>query len=104
MHIRDFELERLPRGRKQSAWLDIAGRADGGVWRLPLLTVIGAEDGPTLLVIAGVHGDEYEGIAAIPGKFTARPKHMISAADWSWRQSAICRHTRLRSGLARSTV
>ena len=66
MHIKDFELDKLPRAGKQSAWLDIAGRADGGNWRLPLLTVIGAEEGPTLLVIAGVHGDEYEGIAAIP--------------------------------------
>ena len=66
MHIRDFELDKLPRAGKQSACLDIAGRADAGNWRLPLLSVIGAEDGPTLLVLAGVHGDEYEGIAAIP--------------------------------------
>lgn len=71
MHIRDFELDELPRGAKQSAWLDIAGRADGGNWRLPLLTVIGAETGPTLLVLAGVHGDEYEGIAAIPQVYSA---------------------------------
>ena len=66
MHIRDFELDKLPRAGKRSDWLDIGGRTDGGIWRLPLLTVIGAEDGPTLLVLAGVHGDEYEGIAAIP--------------------------------------
>lgn len=71
MHIRDFELDELPRGAKQSASLDIAGRADGGAWRLPLLTVIGAETGPTLLVLAGVHGDEYEGIAAIPQVYNA---------------------------------
>ncbi len=66
MHIRDFELDELPHAGKQSAWLDIGRRPDGDNWRLPLLTVIGAEDGPTLLVLAGVHGDEYEGIAAIP--------------------------------------
>lgn len=66
MRIRDFELGNLLRPGKQSAWLDIGRRPDGGNWRLPLLTVIGAEDGPTLLVLAGVHGDEYEGIAAIP--------------------------------------
>ena len=71
MHIRDLEIDELPRGAKQSAWLDIAGRADGGNWRLPLLTVIGAETGPTLLVLAGVHGDEYEGIAAIPQVYRA---------------------------------
>ncbi|MCY3780257.1 MAG: succinylglutamate desuccinylase/aspartoacylase family protein [Chloroflexi bacterium] len=66
MHIRDFEVDQLPRAGKQTVWLDIARRADGGNWRLPLLAVIGAEEGPTLLVLAGVHGDEYEGIAAIP--------------------------------------
>ena len=66
MHIRDFEIDQLRRAEKRSAWLDIAPRADDGNWRLPLLTVIGAEEGPTLLVLAGVHGDEYEGIAAIP--------------------------------------
>lgn len=71
MHIKDFELDELPRAEKQSAWLDIAPRADGRNWRLPLLTVIGAEDGPTLLVLAGVHGDEYEGIAAIPQVYSA---------------------------------
>lgn len=68
-HIRDFELDDLPRAEKQSTWLDFAARDDGSSWRLPLLTVIGAEAGPTLLVIAGVHGDEYEGIAAIPQVF-----------------------------------
>lgn len=71
MHIRDFEIDKLPRGAKQSAWLDIMRRSDGGYWRLPLLTVIGADAGPTLLVLAGVHGDEYEGIAAIPQVYRA---------------------------------
>lgn len=71
MHIRDFELDELPRGAKQSALLHIAGRADGGAWRLPLLTAIGSQAGPTLLVLAGVHGDEYEGIAAIPQVYSA---------------------------------
>ncbi len=77
MHIRDFKLDELPPGAKQSAWLDIARRADGGYWRLPLLTVIGAETGPTLLVLAGVHGDEYEGIAAIPQVYSAiKPREL----------------------------
>ena len=71
MQFRDFALDDLPRASKRRAWLDIAPRPDGGNWRLPLLTVIGAEDGPTLLVLAGVHGDEYEGIAAIPQVYKA---------------------------------
>ncbi len=71
MRISGFDLDDLPRAGKQTAWLDIAGRPDGGILRLPLMTVIGADDGPTLLVLAGVHGDEYEGIAAIPQVFSA---------------------------------
>jgi predicted deacylase len=37
--------------------------------RLPVLAARGAEDGPTLLATGGVHGDEYEGPAAIHALF-----------------------------------
>lgn len=47
----------------------MAARADGGQWQLPLLYVTGAQNGPTLAVTAGVHGDEYEGVEAIPHVF-----------------------------------
>ncbi|MCY4070112.1 MAG: M14 family metallopeptidase [Chloroflexi bacterium] len=69
MHFRDFNPDNLLRGQKVRMWLDVAPRADGGSWRLPFLSVTGASDGPTLLVLAGVHGDEYEGIVAIPQLF-----------------------------------
>ncbi len=69
MHFRDFKLDSLPGSEKARMWLDIAPRAEGGEWRLPFLSVTGAADGPTLLVLAGVHGDEYEGIVAIPRLF-----------------------------------
>jgi len=69
MHFRDFDPRALPGGQKVRMWLDIAPRADGGTWRLPFLSVAGASEGPTLLVMAGVHGDEYEGIVAIPQLF-----------------------------------
>ena len=42
-----------------------------------MLAVTGAADGPTLLVMAGVHGDEYEGIAAIPQVFAAIETHQL---------------------------
>ena len=45
--ISDFELDSLPRNQKQTDWLDIGSRPDGGNWRLPLL------------VLACVHGNEY---------------------------------------------
>jgi len=69
MHFRDFDSRKLPRNHKEFLWLDAASRTGGGVWRLPLLYVTGKADGPTLVVIAGVHGDEYEGPEAIPHVF-----------------------------------
>ena len=58
MHFRDFNPDSLPGSEKARMWLDIAPRAEGGEWQLPFLSVTGAADGPTLLVLAGVHGDE----------------------------------------------
>lgn len=39
---------------------------DGSLLSLPLLIAQGTAPGPTLALLAGVHGDEYEGIRAIP--------------------------------------
>ena len=65
MRIEDFDLKALPSAQKSRHWLDIAPRVFDSGCRLPLLCVTGADEGPTLLVLAGVHGDEYEGMAAI---------------------------------------
>ena len=65
MHISELDVTNLERGRKGSCWLDISPRVEGGWWQLPFLTVTGTEPGPTLVVFAGVHGDEYEGVEAI---------------------------------------
>jgi len=69
MRFHDFDSAQLPRGHKEFTWLEVAPRPDGGMWRLPLLYVTGEQDGPTLSVVAGVHGDEYEGVEAIPQVF-----------------------------------
>lgn len=66
MHFRDFSIPHLPRGQKQTGWLEVAGRADGSAWQLPFLYVTGQQPGPTLIVTAAVHGDEYEGVETIP--------------------------------------
>ena len=39
--------------------------ADGSMIRIPLITVNGKDDGPVLTVVAGVHGPELTGIAAL---------------------------------------
>lgn len=69
MHFDKFDMTQLPRSQKQSTWLTVAPRADGGDWRLPLLTITGAAPGPTLVVTAAVHGDEYEGVEVIAQLF-----------------------------------
>jgi predicted deacylase len=48
---------------KETAYLTATGPA-GEEIRVPIATVHGAQDGPTLAVIAGVHGSEYDGIEA----------------------------------------
>ena len=68
-HFRDLDISQLPRHSREAGWLEVAPRADGGMWRLPFLYVTGASAGPTLVVTAAVHGDEYEGVAAIPRVF-----------------------------------
>jgi predicted deacylase len=66
MYFSAFEISGLPANTKATGWLSVATRADGGDWRLPVLYAAGAQDGPTLVVTAAVHGDEYEGVEAIP--------------------------------------
>lgn len=64
-----YNLAALPPGIKTTGWLEVAPRAGGGMWRLPLLSAKGVAAGPTMVVLAGVHGDEYEGVEAIPQIF-----------------------------------
>lgn len=64
-----FDLNRLRPGERCSGALPIMRMPDGNDLRLPVLAAAGRADGPTLAVLAGVHGDEYEGIRAIPQIF-----------------------------------
>lgn len=65
----EIDVSKLPRNTKETGWLKVTQRADGGYWQLPFLHVTGPIVGPTLLVLAAVHGDEYEGVEAIPRIF-----------------------------------
>ena len=71
-----IDIPNLPRNQKTTGWIDVANRPDGGTWRLPYLSVTGETDGPTLVVVAGVHGDEYEGVETIPRVY----EHLDSAS------------------------
>lgn len=69
MHFDKFEIAQLTSGEKATGFWEVAPRADGGAWKLPLLYACGTASGPVLVVTAGVHGDEYEGVEAIPRIF-----------------------------------
>jgi uncharacterized protein len=56
-----MELERYARGRRH----DFDLRIEGHGIELPVILLRGSRPGKTLMVTAGVHGDEYEGVRAI---------------------------------------
>lgn len=65
MHFSEFDANNVTPNQKTSVWLDVSTDGDERMWQLPLLAARGAQAGPTLVVTAGVHGDEYEGVEAI---------------------------------------
>jgi predicted deacylase len=52
-------------GTKAAMRIPVVPRSDGSPVEFPMLVVRGQQPGRTLLVTAGVHGDEFEGMAAI---------------------------------------
>lgn len=59
----DFSPQSLAPGARHTLALEV--EAGGVPIRIPVLVVRGARPGKTLVVTAGVHGDEYEGIRTI---------------------------------------
>ncbi|MFN8591081.1 MAG: succinylglutamate desuccinylase/aspartoacylase family protein [Thermomicrobiales bacterium] len=68
--VDEFVVADLPRGRKERVELLVAPDLPGPL-TLTALTVAGAAPGPLLLAVAGVHGDEYEGMEAIRQVFAS---------------------------------
>ena len=62
--IDEFDPADLPRGTSHRLWLHAFDLLASPLL-LPAFVVNGAEPGRTLFTVAGVHGDEYEGMAAI---------------------------------------
>ena len=55
----------LPAGQTQRFWFRAGTSPVGQPWLVPVVVVKGAVPGPRLLITAGIHGDELNGIAAI---------------------------------------
>ena len=68
--IDDITVSALPRGCKERLRLLVTPTL-GEALVLRALVVTGRDPGPTLLVVAGVHGDEYEGMEAVRQVFAA---------------------------------
>lgn len=51
-------------GMKEKGWLEFKYRATGEPIRFPVGTIYGVDEGPTLVVLGGMHGSEYAGIEA----------------------------------------
>jgi predicted deacylase len=71
MRVEQFDPAAVRAGTKQALYLDVAVLASGDPLRLPVLLAQGAASGPTLALLGGVHGDEYEGPHAIRQVFQA---------------------------------
>ncbi|MBQ7175340.1 MAG: succinylglutamate desuccinylase/aspartoacylase family protein [Lachnospiraceae bacterium] len=60
METFDYEELKKQKGLKKHGFMDIASQADGAMMRIPYCIIVGEQDGPTLLIDGGIHGDEVE--------------------------------------------
>lgn len=63
--VEQFTWNRTSRSVKRSYRLILENNSEEDEQWIPAFELAGAEDGPNLLILAGVHGDEYEGIETI---------------------------------------
>jgi len=60
LNVEEFHPDASPVGAKQAVFLDFCTPGSGENLGIPLLFAKGRKPGRTLVVIAGVHGDELE--------------------------------------------
>jgi predicted deacylase len=61
----DLDLTKPQEKGRRSYDLDIVGLGDGSTLKVPVSVLVGAAPGPCLVLVAGIHGDEGEGILAL---------------------------------------
>ena len=60
----NFDARHLPENTVMRGWLTVPVGLDAPV-RLPIMAIRAGRPGPTALLVAGVHGDEFEGVVAL---------------------------------------
>lgn len=78
MDLPEYRPESLEPGTRGRFRLPVMRLPEGSDLWLPVMTVRGRRAGPTLVLLAGVHGDEYEGIRAIPEVLAALHPESLS--------------------------
>jgi len=71
MKAEQFTVEDTPQDSKQAVYVDVATLDGGEALQLAILVARGARSGPTIAVLGGVHGDEYEGPYAVRDVFAS---------------------------------
>jgi N2-acetyl-L-2,4-diaminobutanoate deacetylase len=69
MNIEEFSAESVPAGTIQPFFLQISRPDDGRISGIPVLVAQGSQTGKTVVIFAGVHGDELEGVQALQEVF-----------------------------------
>ena len=74
--LSEITLSHLPASSKMAGWVPVL-RGFGESVSVPLMVARGVTSGPTILAVAGVHGNEYEGMEAIRRVFAELdPSHL----------------------------
>jgi predicted deacylase len=71
IHPATFDSDSVAPSTRATLALDVTSLPTGGRLQIPLLVARGVEHGKTIVVLGGVHGDEYEGMAAVRAVFRA---------------------------------
>ena len=64
MLVAEFDVATLPFGMTR-CWVHLFELPEGGPVEIPMVVVRGHEPGPLLFTVAGIHGNEYEGMEAV---------------------------------------
>lgn len=63
--IDQLDIADLPAGQTTRLWFRVSDQAIGQGWYVPVIVIKGAKPGARLLLTAGIHGDELNGLAVI---------------------------------------